>query len=301
MNVLRNALLLTLVFALPVLAGTWEHDLAVADKLLENGYYEAAIEDYQKIVTTYADQTPAVDRAWFGMARAYQVTGNTDAAKLAAEKCLERNLDETAASGARELYRQMKEEAHLQQQELQNAVTYFENKYQMTSWLNIITKLFDYFDLRKARKRFAEADEYDSSFNPRYLIDPVDMAKPADGAAGADTFTLTSDEMNQLLTRIASNDGTTTEDTTDATDTVGDDTADVTVADETVADTTTTVAADPHADLQARRETYLEAYRTLQEALRGRNQLAIQQANDAFRQAQEAYKEAQQSVAALQN
>ena len=304
MTLLRNALLLVLVLATATFAG-WEHDLAVADKLLESGYYEAAIEDYQKIVTAYPDQVPAVDRAWFGMGRAYHVTGNMPAAKVALEKCLERNLDEAAATGARQIYRQMKEEASLQKQEMEKAVQFFEGRYHNTSWLNIITKLFDYFDLRKARKQYAEAEAHDNEFDPRYLIDAVGMNKPAEGQQN---FTLTADEMDKMLNKIATNQTGAVVDTAkpaeeDTTATDGG-TADATVQVETPAEETTTdttLSANPHADLKERRDSYLEAYRKLQEALRGKNQLAIQEANEAFQKAQQSYKEAQQAVAAMQN
>ena len=305
MTLLRNALLLVLVLATATFAG-WEHDLAVADKLLESGYYEAAIEDYQKIVTSYPDLVPAVDRAWFGMGRAYHVTGNVSASKVALEKCLERNLDESAATGARQLYRQMKDEASAQKQEMEKAVQFFEGRYHNTSWLNIITKLFDYFDLRKARKQYAEAEEYDNTFNPRYLIDSVPLAKPADNQQN---FTLTADEMDKLLNKVATNQTGTTpadsakpaeEDTTTSEAGDGDETAAVeTPVEETTSNTT--LSANPHADLKVRRDAYLETYRKLQEALRGKNQLAIQEANTAFQQASKAYKEAQQAVAAMQN
>ena len=304
MILLRNALLLVLVLATATFAG-WEHDLAVADKLLESGYYEAAIEDYQKIVTAYPDQVPAVDRAWFGMGRAYHVTGNMSASKVALEKCLERNLDETATTGARQIYRQMKDEASLQKQEMEKAVQFFESRYHNTSWLNIITKLFDYFDLRKARKQYAEAEEQDIEFDPRYLIDPVGLSKPAEGQQ---TFTLTADEMDNLLNKVANNGTGAVVDSAkpaeDDTVTTDAGTTDATVEVDTTADETTTdtsLSANPHADLKERRDSYLEAYRKLQEALRGKNQLAIQEANEAFQKAQQAYKAAQQAVAALQN
>jgi len=297
MNVLKHALLLTVVLVAAVNAGSWEHDLAVADKLLEAGYYEAAIEDYQKIVTAYPDLTPAVDRAWFGMGRAYHATGNVPAAKVALEKCLERSGDATAADGARSLYRQLKNEASLQAQEMDRAVQFFETRYHTTSWLNIITKLFDYFDLRKARKRFTEADDYDKSFDPRYLIDPVDVAKPADGT----TSTLTAAEMEALLNKAGSAADVTAIDEAKPAEELGtDDGTTTTVEPVATTETAPAVSANPHADLKERRDTYLEAYRVLQEALRGQNQPAIQQANETFQQAQQAYKEAQAAVAALQ-
>lgn len=301
MKTLTNALLLTLALTAVALAGSWQTELAVADKLLESGYYEAAVEDYQKLVTTYSGQAPVVDRAWFGMARAYHAQGNTSAAKVSLEKCLERDQDVEATTGARQLYRQLKDEARLQAQQTEQAVQFFEARYYSTSWLNIITKLFDYFDLRKARKELTTASEYDGSFNPRYLIDPVALPANQDAAGtGAErTFTLTAEEMDALLQKLQTGTGTATEDATAA---VGaDDEVQPTVETPAATAAPAELSANPHADLKERRDAYLAAYRVLQDALRGQNQQEIQRANDAFQAAQRAYVQAQQAVAALQN
>ena len=314
MKVLNGALILSFLLCSSLLAG-WQNDLAVADKLLESGYYEAAIEDYQRIVSTYADMSPAVDRAWWGMGKAYHITGNMDAAKLALEKCLERDMDETACSGARELYRQMANEASLQKQEMEKAVQFFEMRYHNTSWLNIITKLFDYFDLRKARKEFTQAQEHADTFDPRYLIDPVNIEGDSGEAEGNKSFELTAEEMDALLNKAARNqEGTSAQDidagssgedsAEDSSETMaeGEELAETEEAVEQERETESQeLSANPHADLKERRDNYLEAYRTLQDALRGKDQRAIQQANEAFQRAQSSYKEAQQAVAAMQN
>ena len=54
---------------------------------------------------------------------------------------------------------------------------------------------------------------------------------------------------------------------------------------------------DPNVILKESRVKYLEAYRVLQEALRGQNQQEVQQANGTFQAASKAYKEAQSMVA----
>lgn len=300
MVLLRNALLLSLVLVTAVVAGTWEHDLAVADSLFANGYYEAAIDDYQKLVTSYPDQVPVVDRAWFGMARCYKVLGNTDSCKVALEKVLERGLDPTAADGARLVYREMKREAELRKNEAEQAKNFYEMRYAQTSWLNVITKVFDWFDRRKSRKAFDEAAAVDGTFNPRYLIDPVTpVTAPTDGA---DHFTLTADEMQKLLDAAATaNAKTDIDDLSTDTGVIGDDTAATTIDATVGADAAMPVTVSPSTDLKECRDAYLTAYRALQDALRDKNQLAIQQANEAFQKALAQYKAAQAAVAAAQS
>ena len=280
------ALLVTLVSGASLASASWEHDVAVADKLVDSGYYDAAVADYQKVVTTYSGQSPAEDRAWFGLTRAYHLQGNIPAAKLAAEKCLEINNDETSAAGARELYKALQNEAHSRKLELEKAYNYYQFEYKKTSWLNIITKVLNYFDLRKVRKDFNEAEEYDKTFNPRYLIDPVVIEKPvedviiSDSLNDASNYTDPLNEMidNQELSKTVDSDFDNTVDTT----------AEVVVQE---------ASKDPNVVLKESRETYLEAYRVLQEALRGQNQQEVQQANDVFQSASKAYKEAQSMVA----
>lgn len=300
MVLLKNALLISLVLATAAMAGTWEHDLAVADSLFTNGYYEAAIDDYQKLVTSFPDQVPVVDRAWFGMARCYKVLGNVDGTKVALEKVLERDLDPTATDGARVVYREMKREAELRKNEAEQAKNFYEMRYEQTSWLNIITKVFDWFDRRKSRKVFDEAAAVDATYNPRYLIDPVTPVAVATDTA--DHFTLTADEMQKLLdAAAAANAKTDIDDLSTDAGVIGDDTAAATIDATVGADASMPVTVSPSTDLKECRDAYLTAYRALQDALRDKNQLAIQQANESFQKALAQYKAAQAAVAAAQS
>jgi tetratricopeptide (TPR) repeat protein len=279
------ALILTISSGASLANASWEHDIAVADKLVDSGYYDAAIADYQKAVTTYSNQSPAEDKAWYGLTRAYHLSGNIPAAKLAAEKCLEINNDEVSASGARELYRTLQGEAHSRKLELEKAYNYYQYEYDKTSWLNIITKVLNYVDLRKVRKEFNVAEEYDKTFNPRYLIDPVVIDKPIE-----DLIITDPNDQAEEYTDTALNDiDTSTTIGADFNDTANDGSSTQVVIQQ--------AAKDPNVVLKESREKYLEAYRVLQEALRGQNQQKVQLANDAFQSASKAYKEAQSMVA----
>jgi len=270
---------------------SWEHDLAVADKLLDSGYYDAAVVDYQKIAITYADQSPASDRAWFGLSRAYHLSANIPAAKLAAEKCLEIGSDEAASTGARELYRTLQSEAHTKKLELEKAYNYYQFEYKRTSWLNIITKFLNYRDLRKVRKQFNAADEYDKTFNPRYLIDPIVIETPVDpvDTTIVDDSAKTKETLNQVM-----NNSNLAKNIDPEIDTVDESRG----VEATVV--ITEAPKDANTILKESREKYLATYRTLQDALRTQNQQEVQVANSAFQAASKAYKEAQSQVAANQ-
>jgi tetratricopeptide (TPR) repeat protein len=268
------------------LAG-WEYDIAVADKLMDSGYYDAAVSEYQKIATTYSGQSPAEDKAWFGLSRAYHLSGNIPAAKLSAEKCLEIGNDQESDAGARELYKTLQSEAHAKKLEVEKAYQYYETEYKRTSWLNIITKVLNYFDLRKVRKELNEAEEYDSTFEPKYLIDPIVIEKPAE-----EVIDVAADKPAEDITI----DDQSGNETLDSDMAVIDD--EPVVQETEVVITEAAPSSDPAVVLQQTRETYLAAYRKLQEALQGQNQQEVQAANEAFQAASKAYKEAQAVVAA---
>lgn len=267
---------------LPAATGSWEYDLAVADRLLEHGYLDSALEDYQGIITSYPDQTPAVDRAWLGLGKCYDAQGDLSRAKACLEQTLERNADAQAVEAARNLYIQQKQSADAELGETQRALDYFQMRYDSTSWLDIFNKVFALVDLRKARKANEEKDGLVKSFNPRYLIPPVIPAGVVP-VTDSSSFAPTADELASALDMVP--ESTVSEKAEEPV---------VTTADPVVTVTTT---ATGNEELGSKREAYLAAYRDLQSALASKNQMAIQQATTRFQEAVAAYNGARDAAA----
>lgn len=282
-TVLAVAVLLLSSSLLPAATGSWEYDLAVADRLFENGYLDAALEDYQGIITGYPEQVPAVDRAWLGLGKVYDAQGDLSRSKACLEQSLERNADSLAVEAARGLYIKQKQTADAAQAETQRALDYFQYRYDSISWLDIFNKVFALVDLRKARKANEEQSELVGSFNPRYLIEPVVAA----GVVPVTTYQPSEAELAAALNMVPeSSDDTVREAATPTAST------------ETVTETpvTVTTTATGNEELSSKREAYLAAYRDLQSALASKNQLAIQQATTRFQEAVANYNNARDVV-----
>ncbi len=298
----------------------WEYDLEVANRLLDNGYLDAAEKDYTKILTAYSDGVPGIDLAWLGLAKVHQARGETPKARASLQEVLSRDTVANASSEARERYRSLRAEAEMQLNESQRAVFYFEARYRQTTWMNPFGKFFHWMDYRKAKRSHSKMIEDMEDFDPRYLIEPV--AKPSahasidspssegaggkpsldagdtgidvDGALNGD-YRLTADQMAALLN---ANGGTTSTDTgveSGTTETIGTEVGESPATEAAPEETTppeVLASQAPTLDVNAVQQEYFGAFQALRTALSSGDPAKIQEATDAYKLAKETFEAA---------
>ncbi len=271
----------------------WQYDLEVATRLLESGYLSQAQTDFEKILTSYPDNTPAMDRAWLGLAKVHQARGDVARARSSLQEVLRRDLDPGPVAEARQRYRVLYAEAEIQINEARRAVFYYEDRLARTSWLNPFGKLFHWLDARKAGKYYDQARAELELFDPRFLIEPVAKPPPAlASATPADgTFTLTAEEMQALLNQQAL---ASTQPPAGVPSPTSGSALPSASGTEVSAILPSATSATPSAsvDIEDAKRDYLATYQTLREALGSGDNARIQAASTAYQRAKEIYESA---------
>ncbi|MBI4872268.1 MAG: hypothetical protein HY814_11955 [Candidatus Riflebacteria bacterium] len=251
------------------------------------------------------DTSPLVSKGWYGLARCYMSQGNQELAKASLEEVLSRNNDPESVNASRDVYKSLKGQADLSVPQVQQTVLYLQWRYQSIPFFSFISKFLAWRDLKSAEKQLEGAQVLANTFNPRYLIAPVQA--PAASVLSADGTTVLSATYIPAPSEL----GTATQGSTispvttgslqPATQPLGNIMSTGPAANAiapTAGSAPASTPAAPVDDLKAKQEAYLAAYRKLQAAMAANDAAAIQAATKAFQSAMKAYNAARSAVTA---
>lgn len=282
--------------------------IAEGNALFTAGYYDAALQDFQRVINIEPDSSTLVSKGWYGLARVYMAQGNIELAKTSLEEVLTRNNDAESAAASRDIYKTLKTQADSAASQAQQALLYYQWRYQSTSFFSFISKFFAWRDLKNAEKAYEAAQMTAAAFNPRYLIAPIQNYAASE--IGTSSTTAASETGTSLVQTLPTEGTGTTAGTGVSTTAQASTPAPAVTANGTVAQPTTVApaaassstaaTAAPADNLTAKRQAYLEAYKNLQTAMSSKDAAAIQAATKGFQEAMKAYNEARNRAASAQ-